>query len=143
MVLRSSPLNTSALRAFIADMWPNWSMMIPRARGSIPDSPVAFPVFAITQRQLIRDIFYRGLMPGEMMHAGGRKHINLSPFLPRDTRNVAVGRQHDIYDTVIISKKDRVLSERKMLLSANGIVATTEVLKSDISAHLRYPFRAI
>ena len=57
-----------------------------------------------TQRQLIRDIFYRGLMPGEMIHAGGRKHVNLSPFLPHDTRNVAVGRQHDIYDTVIIFK---------------------------------------
>ena len=42
-----------------------------------------------------------------------------------------MGRQQDIYDTVIIFK-DRVLSERKMLLSANGIVATTEVLTSDL-----------
>ena len=67
-----------------------------------------------------------------MIHAGGRKHVNLSPFLPHDPRNVAVGRQNDIYDTVIIFKKDRVLSEHKTLLSANGIVATTGALMSGL-----------
>ena len=70
-------------------------------------------------------------MPGEMIHTGGRRHVNLSPFLSHDPRNIAVGRQQDSYDTIIIFKKDRVLSEHEMLLSANGIVATTEVLNSD------------
>ena len=32
-----------------------------------------------TQRQYIREIFYNGLKPGEMIRAGGRKHVNLSP----------------------------------------------------------------
>ena len=85
-----------------------------------------------TQRQYVRDIFYNGLMPGEMIHSGSRRHVNLSPFLPHDPRNTAVGRQHDSYDTIILFKKDRVLSEHEMLLSANGIVATTEVLSSDL-----------
>ena len=40
-------------------------------------------------------------MPGEMIYAGGRRHVNLSPFLPHDPRNIAVGRQQDVYDTVI------------------------------------------
>ena len=84
------------------------------------------------QRQYVRDIFYKGLMPGEMIHSGGRRHVNLSPFLPHDPRNIAVGRQHDSYDTIIVSKKDGVLSEHEMLLSANGIVATTEVSNSDL-----------
>ena len=56
-------------------------------------------------------------MPGEMIHAGGRKHVNLSPFLPHDTRNVVVGRQRDIYDAVILFKKDRVLSEHNVVVS--------------------------
>ena len=85
-----------------------------------------------TQRQYVRDIFYKGLMPGEMIHSGGRRHVDLSPFLPHDPRNTAVGRQHDSYDTIIVFKKDRVLSEHEMLLSANGIFATTEVLNSDL-----------
>ena len=84
------------------------------------------------QRQYVRDIFYKGLMPGEMIHTGGRRHVNLSPFLPHDPRNTAVGRQQDIYDTIIILKKDGALSEHEMLLSANGIVATTEVLNPDL-----------
>ena len=67
-----------------------------------------------------------------MIHSGGRRHVDLSPFLPHDPRNTAVGRQHDSYDTIIVSKKDGVLSEHEMLLSANGIVATTEVLRSDL-----------
>ena len=71
-------------------------------------------------------------MPGGRIRAGGREHVNLSPFLPHDPRNTAVGRQHDSYDTIIMFKKDRVLSEREMLMSANGIVATTEVLRSDL-----------
>ena len=71
-------------------------------------------------------------MPGETIHSGGRRHVNLSPFLPHDPRNTAVGRQHASYDTIIIFKMDRVLSEHEMLMSANGIVATTEVLRSDL-----------
>ena len=46
-----------------------------------------------TQRQLIRDIFYQGLKPGVEINPGGRKHVNLSAFLPHDPRNVMVGRQ--------------------------------------------------
>ena len=72
------------------------------------------------------------VMPGEMIRSGGRKHVNLSPFLRYDPRNIAVGRQHDSYDTITIFRKDRVLSEHDMLMSANGIVATTEVLRSDL-----------
>ena len=85
-----------------------------------------------TQRQYIREIFYNGLKPGEMIRAGGRKHVNLSPFLPHDTRNTAVGRTHNSYHTIVIFNKDRVLNEHEMLMSANGIVATTEVLHSDL-----------
>ena len=86
-----------------------------------------------TRRQHIRDIFYNGLMPGEMIRTGGRRHVNLSPFLPHDPRNTAVGRGQITYDTVIIFKKDRVFREHEMLLSANGIVATIEVLSSDLT----------
>lgn len=114
-------------------MWPNWSMTNLRTRGFHLISPIVFPVSAIkAQRQYVREIFYMGLMPGEMTRSGGRKHVNLSPFLPHDPRNTAVGRQHDSYDTIIIFKKDRVLSEHEMLMSANGIVATTEVLRPDL-----------
>ena len=48
------------------------------------------------------------LMPGKMIRDGGREHVNLSPFLPHDDRNVAVGRTHISYDTVIMFYKDRV-----------------------------------
>ena len=131
-VVISSLLDSFALRADIVVQWPNWSVINLRTRGLHLTLPVVSPVFAITQRQYVRDIFYKGLMPSQMVHAGGRRHVNLSPFLPHDPRNTAVGRQQDIYDTVIIFKKDRVLSEHEMLLSANGIVATTEVLNSDL-----------
>ena len=85
-----------------------------------------------TQRQYVREIFYNGLMPGKMIRAGDRVHVNLSPFLPHDTRNTAVGRTHDSYDTVIMFNKDRVLNEHEMLMPANGIVATTGVLFNDL-----------
>ena len=52
-------------------------------------------------------------MPAEMIRAGGRKHVNLSPFLPHDPRNTAVGRTHDSYDTITIFNKDRVLNEHE------------------------------
>ena len=61
-----------------------------------------------TQRQCIREIFYHGLTPGKLIRDGGREHVNLSPFLPHDDRNVAVGRTHISYDTVIMFYKDRV-----------------------------------
>ena len=85
-----------------------------------------------TQRQYVREIFYYGLMPGEMIRAGGRKHVNLSPLLPHDTRNKAAGRTHDSYDTIVIFNKDRILNEHEMLMSANGIIATTEVSHPDL-----------
>ena len=84
-----------------------------------------------TQRQLIRDIFFQGLKPGVGIHSGGRKHVNLSPYLPHDPRNVAVGRLNDNYDTVIMFRKNAVIREHELLLSANGIVATTQTLTSE------------
>ena len=53
-----------------------------------------------TQRQYIREILYNGVMPGERIRAGGRKHVNLSPFLPHDPGNITAGRQRDSYDTI-------------------------------------------
>ena len=112
-------------------MWLNWSINL-RTRGFHPISPIAFLVSVIKRRDSVREIFYNGLMPGELIRAGGRKHVNLSPFLLHDPRNTAVGRTHNSYDTIFIFNKDRVLSEHEMLMSANGIVATTEVLRSDL-----------
>ena len=85
-----------------------------------------------TQRQCIREIFYHGLMPGKLIRTVGREHVNLSHFLPHDASNIAVGRTHDSYDTIIMFNKDRVLNELEMLIPANGIVATKEVLRNDL-----------
>ena len=55
----------------------------------------------------ILDIFYQRLAPGAKIRGrwqGGRAHINLSPFLPYDFRNVAVGREQHEYDTVTMSQ---------------------------------------
>ena len=74
----SSLLDPSALRADIAVPWPHWSMINLRTRGLRLILPVVSLVSAITQRQYVRDIFYKGLMPGEMIHTGGRRRVNLT-----------------------------------------------------------------
>ena len=67
------------------------------------------------------------------MRAGGRKHVvNLSPFLPHDRRNIAVGRRNDSYDTVIMFRKNALITEHEMLLPRNGMVATTHTLTSEL-----------
>ena len=43
-----------------------------------------------------------------------------------------MGRTHESYDTIIMFYKERTLDEHEMLISANGIVATTEVLFHDL-----------
>ena len=51
------------------------------------------------------------VMPGKMIRTGGREHVNFSRFLPHDARNIAVGRAHDSYDTIIMFNKGRVLND--------------------------------
>ena len=80
-----------------------------------------------TKRENICSIFYQGLMPGGT--TGARRHSNLSPYLPHGSRNVAVGRADNSYDTVIMYDKESLFRDGiKLYMSLNGIVATTRTI---------------
>ena len=66
-------------------------------------------------------------MPGGT--TGARRHTNLSPYLPHDSRNVAVGRADNNYDTVIMYDKESLFRDGIALyMSLKGIVATTRTI---------------
>ena len=76
------------------------------------------------KKENICSIMYQGLKPGGV--AGVREHVNLSPFLPHDPRNVSVGRPDPAYDTVIMFDKQSLFRDDfELLMSKNGVVVTT------------------
>ena len=80
-------------------------------------------------------IFQYGLQPGKNLNTYrgkrgfDRGHTNLSAFDPYDPRNSAGGRVGATHDVIIMFSKEQMISDHALLLSMNGVVATTDVIE--------------
>eukprot|EP00972_Heterocapsa_arctica_P052987 7802063-Heterocapsa_arctica.AAC.1 len=84
-----------------------------------------------TRAHLIPSILKLGIKPGGPYipsgHHGGRLTSNFCAFLPTDPRNKVVGRASSDFNAVIVLKPS-VITEHSMMMSHNGVFATTETI---------------
>ena len=73
----------------------------------------------------IMSIMKEGIKPGGSDDESSRRHVNLSPYLHNDRRNLAAGRAKDDYDVVIVVDH-AILRDLKMWWSPNGVILTRE-----------------